>query len=66
MPAKKRVGGEGRRVEWPWSDRGRSALTAEDVRKSLEALAAFMPQVMCRVHSARESGPVVVNGEVWR
>lgn len=61
-PPKRQV----QRVRWPWDDRGRSALTADDVRQSLAALSALLPQVMCRVHSARETGPVVVNGEVWR
>ena len=38
MPAAKRAGHEGRRVVWPWSDRGRSKVTAKKVRDDIEAL----------------------------
>ncbi len=29
---------KGRRVEWPWDDRGRSAVTRESVKRDIEAL----------------------------
>lgn len=42
MPAKKRIGGEGRRTVWPWSDRGRSSTTRESVIADLERLRAWL------------------------
>lgn len=38
MAAPKRAGHEGRTVTWPWSDRGRSAVTAESVLADIDAL----------------------------
>ena len=42
MPATKRRGHEGRTLLWPWTDRGRSAVTPESVRADMEALRAMV------------------------
>ena len=42
MPAAKRTGAEGRRVVWPWADRGRSAVTPKSVRDDIEKLRAWL------------------------
>jgi hypothetical protein len=38
MAAAKRSGAEGRLVEWPWDDRGRSAVTLADILRDIDAI----------------------------
>lgn len=42
MGLRKRQGHEGRRIVWPWSDRGRSGYAAADVMRELERLRAWI------------------------
>lgn len=42
MPAARRAGNEGRCIEWPWDDRGRSAVTRESVLADIERLRAWL------------------------
>ena len=61
-PKKRRRGGMA--VEWPWSDRGRSAVTRESVQDDIKKLAALLPAVMQPVrYSERPS--VVVQSLGW-
>jgi hypothetical protein len=53
MAATKRRGHEGRRVVWPWSDRGRSAVTRESVERDIAELASRVD-----VNIARAAGLV--------
>ena len=64
MPAAKRKGHEGRRVEWPWADRGRSAVTRESVRADLIRLGMLVAQGMREARS-NERPTVRVEGEGW-
>ena len=64
MPAKKRVGGEGRTLSWPWSDRGRSAVTRESVRADLIRLGVMVAQGMREARS-NERPTVRLEGEGW-
>jgi len=51
-------------VQWPWSDRGRSAVTRESVQADIARLAALLPASMRPVgYSERPS--VVVQSLGW-
>lgn len=41
--------GRPRRRAWPWDDRGRSAVTEADVRRSLDALRQWLPRHLAPV-----------------
>lgn len=61
-PKKRRRGGTV--VQWPWSDRGRSAVTRESVQDDIEKLAALLPAVMRPVRYF-ERPSVVVKSRYW-
>jgi hypothetical protein len=65
MPANKQGNRmRGRVVQWPWSDRGRSAVTRESVQADIVRLAALLPASMRPVgYSERPS--VVVQSLGW-
>jgi hypothetical protein len=56
---------KGVRFAWPWSDRGRSKVTAEDVRKDLIKLQGLIAQSM-REARGFVRPTVVVNENGWR
>lgn len=51
----------GKRYEWPWSDRGRSACTPESVRADLVRLCVIVAQAMREARGPQK--PTVVVGE---